>query len=353
VLDCGNAGTSARLLLGLLAGLPGFTVMTGDATLRRRPMGRVVEPLRAMGARIDGCAGGERLPLAIRGGALHGVDIETRQASAQVKGAILLAGLRARGRVAVVEPAPSRDHTERMLTACGVAVRRNGARVEMDGCQEIRAPGGGFVVAGDPSAAAFFLVAAALLGTGDLLVPGVLTNATRAGAFAVMERMGARVRHENPLVLGGEPVADLRVDPGPLRATMVGGGEVPTLIDEIPILAVLAARARGTTVFSDATELRAKESDRVRSTVAMLRALGVVAEERPDGLVVTGDPDRPFRAGTVRSEGDHRIAMSAAVAALCADGPVTILGTVAVNTSFPDFFSRLEGLRGSSDRRRD
>ena len=343
VLDCGNSGTSMRLLAGLLAGQPFQSVLTGDASLRRRPMGRIVEPLGRMGADVRGRADGGA-PLVVRGGPLGAVEHRSPVASAQVKSCLLLAGLGASGRLVLREPHPSRDHSELMLRARGVEIEMLEDGVAMLGGQRVGAlPGGVMTVPGDISAAAFFLVAGALLSGSSVTVHGVGTNATRDGVLDVLAAAGVPAERAAISWQGGEAVADLRVRSAPLRAFEIGGALVPRLIDEIPVLAVLAARAEGTSIVRDAADLRAKESDRVASTAALLRAFGVEVRERSDGLEIDGQPQRPLRGGgVVEAAGDHRIAMAAAVAALVADGPVTLRGAEAVSTSFPSFFDTLE-----------
>ena len=345
-LNCGNSGTSMRLLSGLLAAQPFTSTLSGDASLCRRPMLRVVAPLRAMGARIEGQDEGRLAPLTIYGGALEGIEHYSQVASAQVKSALLLAGLFAEGRTVVHEPHLSRDHSERMLAACGVSVESFEGGVAMEGGQTLDAPER-LSVPGDISAAAFFLVAAALLPGSDLLISGVGVNPTRTGILDVLAAAGARVERVDERHEAGEPVADLRVRGGELHAFDVGESLVPRLIDELPVLAVLAARAHGTSSITGAAELRAKESDRIESTVNMLRLLGVAVETRADGMLIEGCGGRPFEGGVqISAAGDHRIAMSAAVAALVARAPVEILGSDAVHTSFPDFFQQLERCSG-------
>ncbi len=286
VLDCGNSGTSIRLLTGILAGRPFHSVLTGDASIARRPMGRVVDPLRLMGAQIDGRDGGRLVPLAIRGGGLSGMRHELPVASAQVKTALLLAGLQATGATEVTEPALSRDHTERLLPAMGAILEAipGGVRVE---------PAGGLTpidlaIPGDPSAAAFFVVGACITPGSDLIVEDVCLNPTRIGFVDVLRRMGADVEAVVKEERGGEPVGDIRVAAGPLRATAIGGDEIPRVIDEIPALAVAAAFAAGTTEVADAAELRVKESDRIGTVAQELSQLGIAVEPRADGLVITG-----------------------------------------------------------------
>ncbi|MHB8670008.1 MAG: 3-phosphoshikimate 1-carboxyvinyltransferase [Acidimicrobiales bacterium] len=329
VIDLGNSGTGIRLLCGLCAALPWFTVLTGDPSIRRRPMGRVVAPLRQMGATVEGRSDGCFAPLGVRGGGLHGIDHEMDVASAQVKSALLLAGLSAVGPTTVHQPAATREHTEELLALAGIDVEVDGltVRVHPGTPSPLRLD-----VPGDPSQAAFWIVAACLVPESDLVLEGVYMGPARAGFLDVLKRMGADV--EVQPATGG--ATDLRVRSVPLRATSVGGAEVAGLIDEIPVLAVAAAAAAGTTVFRDASELALKESNRIETIASELSALGIEVEGRPDGLVVHGS-DTGFRGGRVRSHGDHRIAMAAAVAALVASDDVLIEGWDAVATSYPGF----------------
>jgi len=349
VLDCGNSGTTLRLLCGLLAGQPLHAVLTGDASLCRRPMGRLTGPLSALGARFDGRADGSRAPLSVRGRRpLAGGRHDAPVASAQVKTALLLAGLQAAEPLVLTEPAASRDHGERLLRAMG-------AHLEADQDEQGRArlrlvPGAelhlvDIDVPGDLSSAAFLLVAAALVPGSQLLLPDVGINPSRTGILEVLARMGATVEVQDPVQVGGEPRARLVARAAPLVGADVGGALIPRLIDEIPVLAVAAAFARGTTTFRDAAELRVKESDRISATVALLRALGARAEPLPDGLVVEGSGGAPLPGGEVDAQGDHRIAMAAAVAGLRTTGRVRIRGSEAVDVSFPGFFATLEALR--------
>ncbi len=346
VLDCGNSGTSMRLLAGLLAGQPFFSVLTGDSSLRRRPMARILEPLRRMGAQVDGAGQGTRAPLALRGGGLVGIEHRSPVASAQVKSCLLLAGLFAEGELLVREPHRSRDHSERMLAAGGVEldVREDGVAMVCG-----QRPDFGDVDLGVPadiSAAAFFAVAAAIVPGAELRLLQVGTNPTRTGLLDALDAAGVALEAEDERVEAGEPRADLVVRGAALRPFELGGAVIPRLIDEVPVLAVLAARAEGVTTIRDAADLRAKESDRVATTATMLRAFGIAVDERPDGLVIYGQGDRPLRGGAVIDAcGDHRIAMAAAIAALVADGPTTLRGVDAVDTSFPGFFTTLDELR--------
>jgi 3-phosphoshikimate 1-carboxyvinyltransferase len=344
VIDCGNSGTSARLLLGLLAGQPFTTILTGDDSLRRRPMERVVEPLTRMGARVLGRSGGRRLPLALEGRRpLTPIRHASPVASAQVKSAILLAGLWAGGPVTVVEPAASRDHTERMLRAFGADVAVDGTTVTLTPGRAIA--GRTVRVPGDISSAAFFLVAGALAREGTVTVEGVGVNPTRTGVLDVLGAMGTdlTVAAEPE---AGEPIADLTVRPGRLGGTVVGGHLVPRAIDELPVLAVAAACAAGVTEVRDAAELRVKESDRIHALASELGKMGVAIEERPDGFRVTGSGGRPLRAARVASWGDHRLAMALVVAGLVADAPTVVEGIDCIATSYPDFVPTVRRLAG-------
>jgi len=342
VVDAGNSGTTARLGLGLLAGAPLGAALTGDLTLRRRPMLRVVVPLRAMGARIDGRADGDRLPLWIRGGALRGIEWDTRVASAQVKSALLLAGLRATGPTSVTEPAPSRDHTERMLAAAGVDVRRSGRTVTVEGGVELSPFDR--VVPGDLSAAMFLLVGASLIPGSDLTVGGVGLNPTRGGALEVLARMGADLTVERVGEHGGEPYGNVTARATELSASEVRGDEVPALIDEVPALAVAASQASGTTRIGGAQELRVKESDRIDSVARTLAALGGEVEALPDGLLIRG-PTR-LHGGSVDAAGDHRIALAAALAGVVAGARVEVRDWSCVETSWPGWEEAVREAQG-------
>ncbi len=332
-LDCGNSGTTTRLLLGLLAGHRFRATLTGDASLRRRPMRRVTVPLGLMGARFEE-HGGDGLPLTVRGGALHPLRYEMPVSSAQIKSSLLLAGVVGQVSVDLREPAGrSRDHTERMLRAFGYAVE------ERDGWIEFRPAGRvepfDLQVPGDPSSAAFLVGAAVLAEAGELRIAGVGVNPTRIGFLRVLERMGAAVRLEARDTSFGEPVADLVAAPAPLRGTEVGAGEIPGLIDEIPLLAVLASRAAGATVFRDVGELRVKESDRLGLIADNIRAVGGKAEVRGDDLFVEGVEPPP--RGRVRTAGDHRIAMAFAVLGRLPGARVAIDDLACAAVSFPGF----------------
>jgi 3-phosphoshikimate 1-carboxyvinyltransferase len=343
VLDMGNSGTSARLLTGLLAGQPFFSVLTGDSSLRQRPMGRVVNPLREMGAQIAGRARADRLPLAVLPGALKAASHTLPVASAQVKSALLLAGLFTDGVVQVTEPIRSRDHTERMLRFFGAGIETEGLRVSLKGRQALEARE--VDVPGDISSAAFFIVGAIVVPGSDLRLRGVGVNPTRTGILDVLQEMGAAVVVENLREEAGEPVADLHVRHSPLKGAAIGGDLIPRLIDEIPILCVAAALADGDTVIRDARELRVKETDRIETMAVNLRKMGVEVETAPDGLVIHGGRRRMI-GGVCTSFGDHRIAMSMAIAGLTAEGDTLVEDTECIETSFPDFEAMLRGMMG-------
>ena len=342
VLDVGNSGTTIRLLSGILAGQPFHSVVTGDASIRRRPMDRVATPLRLMGARITGRRGGRLAPLAIEGGGLTPITYDTPVASAQVKSAVLLAGLFADGETTVREPSQSRDHTERMLAGFGVPVHRDGLAVRLRGPAHLT--GTALRVPGDLSSAAFFLVAAALVPGSELTVEDVGLNPTRTGVLDVLEQMGADVRVRGRREEGGEPVGTVTIRASRLRGTVIEGSMIPRAIDELPVIAVAACLADGETVIRDAAELRVKESDRIASLARELGALGAKVEPRADGLAIVGVPR--LHGGRVSSGGDHRIAMAMAVAGLCADGPVEIDDPTCIQTSFPEFEETLRRAAG-------
>jgi len=341
VIDCGNSGTSLRLLAGVLAGgVPGLSVLTGDASLRRRPVRRVVEPLRRMGASLWARDGDRLPPLAVRGGPLAGTRHVLDVPSAQVKSALLLAGLFAAGETTVAEPAPSRDHTERMLARMGARIAARPGEVTI---APGRLRGGAVDVPGDISSAAFFLCAAAALPGSEVTARGLGTNPTRTGLLDVLDAMGARVEVAGERESGGEPRADVTVRGGALTATTIGGALVPRLIDELPALMVLATQARGRTVIRDARELRVKESDRLASMGEALAAAGARIELFEDGCAVEGPT--PLGEVSVRTRLDHRVAMSMAVAQLFAGGaPVRLDDVACVATSFPAFFPILDRL---------
>ncbi len=342
VLDCGNSGTTIRLLTGLLAGQPFVSVLTGDGSLRSRPMGRVIEPLARMGARIIGRHGGTRAPLTVVGGPLTGIRYDMPIASAQVKSALLLAGLVADGETVVREPSASRDHTERMLAFMGADLARTGRRtLAVRGGS--RLAGREFAIPGDFSSAAFFLVAGLVTPGSDLVLRDVGLNPTRTGALDALVAMGGRIEVVSRREDGPEPVGDLRVRSSRLRGTEIAGDLVPRAIDELPALAVAAACAEGTTVIRDAAELRVKETDRIASMAEVLGAMGAAVRPTEDGMVIEGGGR--LRGARVASRGDHRTAMAAAIAGLVAGGETAVEDVACIDTSFPGFAALLEGLR--------
>jgi 3-phosphoshikimate 1-carboxyvinyltransferase len=341
VLDCANSGTTIRLLTGILAGRSFLSVLTGDASLRERPMARVVEPLRRMGAHIDGRDNGRRAPLVVRGDALAGCRHELSVASAQVKSALLLAGLQAAGTTTVVSPGSSRDHTERMLAAFGAPITVDGLTVSVTAGDPKPFD---LVVPGDPSSAAFFAVAATITPGSEILLEDVCLNPTRIAFVAVLQRMGASVDVIPQGERAGEPVGDLAVRSASLTATVIEGDEVPSLLDEVPALAIAAAFADGVTEIRDAAELIVKESNRIGTLNQELAQLGVGCEPLPDGLVIRGGAPR---AGLLKSHGDHRVAMAGAVAANALDGDTTVRGWQSVASSYPGFLEDLASLTDS------
>ena len=354
-IDCGNSGTGIRLMAGLLAGQDFFTVLTGDESIRRRPMGRVVKPLRAMGATIAGRKGGELAPLAITGTRLKGMSYESPVASAQIKSSLLFASLYADGLTTISEPRLSRDHTERMFAYFGIPFHRDGCTVRIEGRPSIRWSGKTVVVPGDLSAAAFFIVGASIVPDSDVTVLSVGMNPTRTGLLDILRQMGAHIEVLNPREEAGEPVADLRVRSMPLRGVQIGPEQIPQTIDEFPILCVAAAVADGETVITGAEELRVKESDRIATMAAELRAMGARIEERPDGMVIQGlgrkGANGTLRGATCASHGDHRVAMSVAIGALTAAQPTQIQDTACIETSFPNFDRKLLALLTDSAKR--
>lgn len=346
VLDAGNSGTTMRLMLGLLAShRDRLFVVTGDNSLRSRPMSRVIQPLAQMGAQIWGRKGNTLAPLAVRGQQLKGIHYSSPIASAQVKSCILLAGLSATGETTVTEPALSRDHSERMLQAFGakLSIDPETNSVAIVG-QETTLQGQKVVVPGDISSAAFWLVAAAVVPGSELVIENVGVNPTRTGILEALGEMGADITLENERLVAGEPVADLRARYSQLKGCTISGQIIPRLIDEIPILAVAAACAQGTTTIKDAAELRVKESDRLAVTAAELNRMGAKISELADGLEIAGGTG--FVGAEVNSHTDHRIAMSLAIAALNAKGTTTIHGAEAAAISYPEFVGTLQQICG-------
>ncbi len=343
VIDCGNSGTTMRLMTGLLSGQDFFSVLSGDQYLRKRPMRRVVTPLNTMGARIAGRNNGELAPLAIQGGGLKGITYTSPVASAQVKSALILAGLYAAGETTIREPHLSRDHSERMLRCFGADLKSFDGGVTITPGNNLEARE--IEVPGDISSAAFFLVAGLIVPNSELLVRNVGINPTRSGIIDILLEMGGHLELLNQRDASGEPVADILVKSSRLKGVEIGGAVVPRAIDEFPVISVAAACAEGTTVIRDAEELRVKETDRIAAMVEELSVLGAEIEPTEDGMVVEGV--ERFTGGSVKSHGDHRIAMSAAIAALGADGEVTIADTDCTETSFPGFWGLLQSAEGA------
>ncbi len=341
----GPGGTTARLLTGLLSAQRFYSVLTGDDSLRKRPMKRVVEPLRLMGASIDGRKGGSLLPLSIAGRALKGIRFATPVASAQLKSAILLAGIYAEGETVVEESARSRDHTERMLRFFGADVRTAGNATSVGSTNRLK--GCRIIVPGDISSAAFFMAASIITPASEILIKGVGVNPTRTGIIDILRKMGGTVRTLDEREVCGEPVADILVKSSALRGVEITGGELLPAIDEFPVICAVAAFAQGNTVISGASELRVKESDRISAMAECLSSTGVKAVEKEDGIIIEGNNGGPIRGGRINSRGDHRIAMSMAVAALQSKEGVEIDGAAAVDVSFPGFFTTLDGVRAS------
>ncbi len=338
-IDCGNSGTTLRLLAGILAGQEGRFEVTGDESLRRRPVDRVAEPLAQMGARVETADG--RPPLVVEGGELQGIRYELPVASAQVKSCVLHAGLYAQGRTTVVEPVPTRDHTERLLAAAGAPVTKRQGRVSVGAVERLRLDQ--VSVPGDFSAAAPFIVAATLLPGSEVTIHDIGLNPTRTGLLDVLERMGARITIFHRQRSGREPVGDVEVRSAELTATTVRAEEIPSLVDELPLFALAAACARGESKVEGARELRVKETDRIETATSALRSLGIRIVPRDDGFLVRGVPTRP-RGGAVSSQGDHRIAIVAAVAGLVSSKGVDLEGAESVAVSFPGFFELLDSV---------
>ncbi|HHP50595.1 MAG TPA: 3-phosphoshikimate 1-carboxyvinyltransferase [Moorella mulderi] len=335
VLDAGNAGTTMRLLLGVLAGQPFYSVITGDQSLRRRPMGRVTRPLQQMGAQVWGRQDGELPPLSLRGGRLKGIQYTLPVASAQVKSALLLAGLFASGPTTVIEPIPSRDHTERMLKAAGAPITRQDNAITIEGACRLCPLS--LEVPGDISSAAFFLVAGCIHPRARIQLLGVNLNPTRAGILEVLEKMGAEIKIKNIRESSGEEIGDLEVSSSALEGVEIGGSLIPRLIDEIPVLVVAASVARGRTVIRDAAELRVKESNRIDLLALELNKMGAQVYPQPDGFIVEGSGGEPLKGAEVDSHGDHRLGMALAVASLVARGESTILNSRCIGVSYPAF----------------
>lgn len=339
-LDVGNSGTTIRLLMGILAGSSFSSTLVGDESIGKRPMDRVVGPLRQMGAVITGHQDGKFTPISLQGTRLHGITYESPVSSAQVKSAILLAGLHSTGKTTVMEPSISRDHTERMLGAFGVQVDRlpNGASVE--GGQLLSATH--VTVPGDISSAAFFLAAALIVPGSTITIEQVGLNPTRTGILDVFQAMGAEVKVDHEVESSGEPIGTITITSDGLKGVEIGGDLIPRLIDEIPIIAVVATQAKGKTIIRDAAELKVKETNRISTTVNELRKLGAQVEETEDGLIIEGYT--PLNGAICSSHGDHRIGMAMAIAGLATDGPVVVDGAEAIQVSFPRFYELLKQL---------
>ena len=343
VLNTGNSGTTTRLMAGVLAGQPFLSIMTGDRSIRSRPMGRIVEPLRMMGAQVDGRDGGKLAPLTFRGGALHGIEYRMPVASAQLKSCLLLAGLFASGETVLRQPALSRDHTELMFRAMGADVIEDGLTVSV---RAAKLKAIDVIVPADMSSAAYWLVAAVCHPDAEVKVVGVGANPTRTGILDALHAMGADVKVVNERTEGGENVADLVARSSDLTAGEFGGDLIPRMIDEVPVLALAACFARGTTVIRDAEELRVKESDRIAAIAHELSKMGGKVEELKDGLRITGG--RSLKGASVRSYGDHRIAMTLGVAGLLATGKTTVANSETASISYPSFWDDLDSLRSGA-----
>ncbi|OIJ14801.1 3-phosphoshikimate 1-carboxyvinyltransferase [Anaerobacillus alkalilacustris] len=340
ILDVGNSGTTTRLMMGILATRPFHSVVIGDASIAKRPMARVTVPLKEMGAKIDGRGEGNYTPLAVRGGMTKGITYNSPVASAQVKSAILLAGLQSEGVTTVTEPHKSRDHTERMLKAFGVELEENETTVSVRGGQVLK--GQKVVVPGDISSAAFFLVAGAIVPNSEVKMLNVGVNETRIGIIDVLTQMGAKLTISNERVINEEKMADLTICTSSLKGIEIGGEIIPRLIDEIPVIAVLATQANGTTVIKDAEELKVKETNRIDTVVGQLKKLGANIEATEDGMIIHGPTQ--LTGGNVDSFGDHRIGMAMAIAGCIANGKIEIEDVEAIDVSYPTFFQHLQKL---------
>lgn len=339
-LDVGNSGTTFRLMSGILSAQAFNATLTGDASIQKRPMDRIVKPLGLMGAQLDGKDNGKFAPIHIQGQPLKGITYESPVASAQVKSSILLAGLYASGETTVIEPHKSRDHTERMLAYFGHSLRIEGNKVTTEPCKELYAKE--VIVPGDISSAAYFLVAGSIAPNSEILIKNAGINPTRTGILDVLEAMGADIEYMNKRSISGEPVADLLVKSSTLKATIIDGEIIPRLIDEIPIIAVAACFAEGKTIIKDAAELKVKESNRIATVVSELSKMGAEVEETEDGMIITGTGY--LKGAEVESYHDHRIAMSLAIAGLVADSETTINNSDSVRISYPQFHDDLNVL---------
>lgn len=342
ILDMGNSGTTTRLSMGILSGYPFFSVMTGDDSLKRRPMGRVVKPLKSMGAYIDGRKDGNNLPISVRGGKLAGIEFFNEKSSAQVKSALLLAGLYAEGKTTIIEPVISRDHTEKMLIDMGASLvienTEKEYKVTIKPAERLEPIS--IDVPADPSSAAFFAAAATIVKNSQVKLKDVLINPTRDGFFRKLKEMGADIEYINHRTEGGELVADIVVKSAQLRGCKVVKEEVPAMVDEIPLLAIIATQAEGKTVINGANELRVKESDRIKAVVNNLRAIGIEVDELEDGMVINGP--QKVKGGVIDSYKDHRIAMGFSILGLIAEDGIKMKDADCVYISYPEFFKHLE-----------
>ncbi len=343
MLDAGNSGTTVRLISGILAGQPFTTQLTGDASIQKRPMKRIMTPLSLMGASIRSLAGNDCAPLEIHGGSLVPIHYDSPVASAQVKSCVLLAGLYAEGQTSVTEPVPSRDHTERMLSGFGAEITSRERTATVTG--HPRLIGQHITIPGDISSAAYFIAAGLICPNSDLYIRNVNTNPTRAGILTVAKQMGAKITLENQRVVSGEEVCDIHVVSSDLHGTQIDRELIPSLIDEIPVIAVMAAFAEGTTVIKDAQELKVKESNRIDSVTENLNAMGGDAIPTEDGMIIHGG--RPLHGARILTRSDHRIAMSFAIAGLAADGETTFDDPGCIDISYPTFFETLRSVMDS------
>lgn len=343
MLDAGNSGTTVRLISGILAGQPFTTQLTGDASIQKRPMKRIMTPLSLMGASIRSLAGNDCAPLEIHGGSLVSIHYDSPVASAQVKSCVLLAGLYAEGQTSVTEPVPSRDHTERMLSGFGAEITSREHTATVTG--HPRLIGQHITIPGDISSAAYFIAAGLICPNSDLYIRNVNTNPTRAGILTVAKQMGAKITLENQRVVSGEEVCDIHVVSSDLHGTQIDRELIPSLIDEIPVIAVMAAFAEGTTVIKDAQELKVKESNRIDSVTENLNAMGGDAIPTEDGMIIHGG--RPLHGARILTRSDHRIAMSFAIAGLAADGETTFDDPGCIDISYPTFFETLRSVMDS------
>lgn len=341
LLDVGNSGTTIRLLLGILAGRPFFSSLIGDHSIGKRPMTRVTEPLKTMGVQIDGRKNGEYTPLSIRGGHLNPIHYKMPVASAQVKSALILAGLQAEGETIIIEKAESRDHTERMIRKFGGEIQKDNRTITVKGGQKLTASD--ILVPGDISSAAFFLVAGAIVPDSEIVLKNVGLNPTRTGIIEIMNKMGANLEIRQNAADAFEPAGDLTIKTSSLKGTVIEGDVIPRLIDEIPIIALLATQAEGKTIIKDASELKVKETNRIDTVVQELTKLGASIEATEDGMIIHGGTE--LKGGTVSSHGDHRIGMMLAIASLLCKDQVELENPESISVSYPNFFSHLNSLK--------